>query len=218
MYKPAEEFVSKMSLCPHYIGVGKSKHLLPAILRMVNLVKQKEATASNKKSWRQWLKEAARALEAYQVADRGWISKNVQTLSKRQVQESPFYNPMAGRRDIRFYPPATMVEPTQQEDVLEVELTKEEEDALLMSPPKKASQAPSPVPSSRRSPRIASKRQEATAKAQLSETSSHDTGASRPVTMDPAPRSPQQSDAPRPEASSPSRESGKRYRSRQDGS
>lgn len=85
VYKPAEEFLSKISLCLRYIE-GKSKDLLPAILRMVNLVKQKEATARNKKTWKVWLKEAARALEAYQVVDRGWISQNVQALPERPVR------------------------------------------------------------------------------------------------------------------------------------
>lgn len=191
VYKPAEEFISKISLCPRYIGGGdKSKQLLQVILRMVNLVKEKEANARNKKSWKGWLKEAARALETYQVVNREWISRNVHVLPDLPVRKEQQYDPMAGRRDIRFYPSATAVEP--REDVLDVQLSKEEEDALLMSSPEKASPVPSPIPIPRRSPRIAKKKPVELPETQLSETSSHGTGVSRHIPMARSPSSPEQ--------------------------
>ena len=159
VFKPAGEFIERLTLCPRYFGSGKVQGLLPAIEQMVDLVKMKLSTSTNKKSWQCWLKEAANALEAYQVVDREWISENVRSLPARPVPKVQSYEPRAGQRDLR-YPPSAMGELEEQDDAMEIiTITEEEEASLLMSPPARVNLASPVVSSPRRSPRIAAKQQ-----------------------------------------------------------
>ena len=122
VYTPANKFIQKLSLCPRYIGGDNSHGLLPAILQMVDLVKRRLRSARNKKTWSGWLKEAAKTLEVYQVADREWISTNVGALPARAAPKVQSYDPLAGKHDIRYFPSAS--------GELEMELEGPPEDVL----------------------------------------------------------------------------------------
>jgi len=69
---------------------------------MVSLVKTKlgRAKAGDKKSWKGWLKSAAKQL-LYHGCDRAWITAHVFQLENTR-KESAEFDPMAGQRDIRL--------------------------------------------------------------------------------------------------------------------
>ena len=184
VYKPADEFVERLSLCPRYIGgLEKSKMLLDSLMKMVNLVKKKYESSRNKKSHQAWLKLAANTMNTCCLANRDWIEKNVWKLPALPVREVQEYDPEKGTKDIRFLTKESsapsMTEPAPERHILE-KLAGEENaaeeldfnDDLLLESPKKLEQTSSepmevdpvspqrpPVVSTnpRRSPRIAAK-------------------------------------------------------------
>ncbi|KAJ8306300.1 hypothetical protein KUTeg_016845 [Tegillarca granosa] len=100
------------------------------------------------------------------LASRDWISSNLDELPPLKIVESKEYDPLAGQRDIRFYPSASatstasasqeqslmdegeILEHSKEGEVLEVDLSREEEELLLKSPP------PTKASSPKRSPRL----------------------------------------------------------------
>ena len=77
IYRPADEFVMKLALSPHFIrGLEKKQHLQDTLLRMVAVVKSKlnKPGRRNKTALVGWLKAAAKALNDYQVISREWIA------------------------------------------------------------------------------------------------------------------------------------------------
>ena len=157
IFKPVEEFVTKLTLCKRCIGGARQKDVLKDTLsRMASLVKDKLATQRNKKNLQGWLKTVAKDLDTFQIVSRDWISEHIWKLPElpkpRQEEE---YDPMKGRRDIRYYPStaaneAALLELTAHEE-METELDYVDEDKLLASSPCKSTVT---VESPRRSPRI----------------------------------------------------------------
>ncbi|XP_053379961.1 uncharacterized protein LOC123533598 [Mercenaria mercenaria] len=145
VFKPGEVFVKELSLCPRYIGgPDRSAKLLDAMLKMVNLVKEKRAVLRNQKSHDQWLKSAAQAMETYCVANRDWISEHVWKLKARPVVVSHDYDPERGRKDIRYMKP-TSEAPSEdkclekeegEESMGEISLDLEEDLLYLLDTPK----------------------------------------------------------------------------------
>ena len=157
IFKPVEEFVTKLTLCKRCIGGARQKDVLKVTLsRMASLVKDKLATQRNKKNLQGWLKTVAKDLDTFQIVSRDWISEHIWKLPElpkpRQEEE---YDPMKGWRDIRYYPStaaneAALLELTAHEE-METELDYVDEDKLLASSPCKSTVT---VESPRRSPRI----------------------------------------------------------------
>lgn len=162
VYRPPEEFIKKLALCPRCIG-GKhqTKVLEETLLRMVTLVKNKlnEPGRRNKNSFQAWLKNAAKALELYQVISREWICEKVWKLADLPKRKEQDYDPTKGRRDIRFFPEtdSKLLEPTEEESMDTVELDYIDEERLLsLSPPSNQEEKVSSE-SPRRSPRLIKK-------------------------------------------------------------
>ena len=157
IFKPVEEFVTKLTLCKRCIGGARQKDVLKDTLsRIASLVKDKLATQRNKKNLQGWLKTVAKDLDTFQIVCRDWISEHIWKLPElpkpRQEEE---YDPMKGRRDIRYYPStaaneAALLELTAHEE-METELDYVDEDKLLASSPCKSTVT---VESPQRSPRI----------------------------------------------------------------
>lgn len=93
VYRSPEEFVKQLALCPRCIdGKDQCKVFEETLLRMTSLVRSKlnEPGRRNVSSFQAWLKNAAKAMELYQVISREWICENVwklPDLPKRREQE-----------------------------------------------------------------------------------------------------------------------------------
>ena len=162
IYRPPEVFVKQLALCSRCIG-GKSqcKVLEETLLMMVSLVKTKlnEPGRRNKTSFQAWPRNAAKAMELYQVIGREWICANVlklPDLPQRKMQE---YDPTNGRRDIRFFPEseAKLLDLTEEENLETVDLDYNDEEQLLSISPTENQEGKNSSHSSRRSPRLLKK-------------------------------------------------------------
>lgn len=163
VYQPADKYIEGMNLCTEYHG--RSQDRLVDILKMVDVVRTKSKSVR-----KAWLKKASNTADRIQLASREWISSNLDELPPLKIVESKEYDPLAGQRDIRFYPSASasasassstparqeqslmdegeILEHSKEGEVLDVGLSKEEEEFLLKSP------SPSKTSSPRRSPRL----------------------------------------------------------------
>ena len=140
IYRPADEFVMKLALSPHFIGgPEKKQHLQDTLLRMVAVVKSKlnEPGRRNKTALVGWLKAAAKALNDYQVISREWICDNVWELPALPQPKEQDYDSTKGRRDYRFFPSKKEEEQLlvlTEDEAMDVQLDYNEEELLVMTP------------------------------------------------------------------------------------
>ena len=160
MYRPPDEFVKQLALCPRCIG-GKDqcKVLEETLLRMTSLVKSRlnEPGRRNVTSFLAWLKNAAKAMELYQVISREWICENVWKLPDLPQRKEQDYDPTRGRKDIRYYPVSeTKLLELPEEEKMEISSLPCDEDQLLSLSPTKGQEEKASY-SPRRSPRLLTK-------------------------------------------------------------
>lgn len=154
VFKPAEDFVQKLSLCQRCRGGASQREVLKdTISRMASLVQDKLETQRNKKILQGWLKTVAKDLDTFQIVSRDWIQNHIWKLPDLPKLKEQDYDPMKGRRDIRFYPAseakeAALLSMTEQEE-MEPELDYVDEDRLLSVSPRQTTNK-----SPRRSPRF----------------------------------------------------------------
>ena len=99
VYKKAEDFVSKLTLCPRCRGGKSQTHLLKETLfRMTTLVKRKLAEQKNEKVLQAWLRTVARGLDTFQVVNREWICENVWRLPDPPKPKEQDYDPARTER------------------------------------------------------------------------------------------------------------------------
>lgn len=183
VFKPVEDFVKKLSLCQRCRGGARQREVLKdTISRMASLVQNKLETQRNKKILQGWLKTVAKDLDTFQIVSRDWIQTHIWKLPDLPKLKEQDYDPMKGRRDIRFYPAtegkeAALLTMTEQEE-METELDYVDEERLLSlspiqttvnsprrsprfsKPPSVTSISQSPVGTPRRSPRISKVQQQ----------------------------------------------------------
>lgn len=105
VYQPAEKFVSELSLCQRCRGgPDQMKLLRDLISRMASLVREKMANQRNRKRLQEWRRKVAKDLDTFQIVSRDWINHHVWDLGALPKSMEQNYDPMAGRRDYRFYP------------------------------------------------------------------------------------------------------------------
>lgn len=105
VYQPAEKFVSELSLCQRCRGgPDQMKLLRDLISRMASLVREKMANQRNRKRLQEWRRKVAKDLDTFQIVSRDWINHHVWDLGALPKSKEQNYDPMAGRRDYRFYP------------------------------------------------------------------------------------------------------------------
>ena len=160
VYRPPDEFVKQLALCPRCIG-GKDqcKVLEETLLRMTSLVKFRlnEPGRRNVTSFLAWLKNAAKAMELYQVINREWICENVWKLPDLPQRKEQDYDPSRGRKDIRYYPVSeTKLLELSEEEKMEISSLPCDEDQLLSLSPTKGQEEKASY-SPRRSPRLLTK-------------------------------------------------------------
>ena len=160
VYRPPDEFVKQLALCPRCIG-GKDqcKVLEATLLRMTSLVKSRlnEPGRRNVTSFLAWLKNAAKAMELYQVISREWICENVWKLPDLPQRKEQDYDPTRGRKDIRYYPVSeTKLLELSEEEKMEISSLPCDEDQLLSLSPTKVQEEKASY-SPRRSPRLLTK-------------------------------------------------------------
>ena len=160
VYRPPDEFVKQLALCLRCIG-GKDqcKVLEETLLRMTSLVKSRlnEPGRRNVTSFLAWLKNAAKAMELYQVISREWICENVWKLPYLPQRKEQDYDPTRGRKDIRYYPVSEtkLLELSEEEKMEIFSLPCDEDQLLSLSPTKGQEEKISYSP--RRSPRLLTK-------------------------------------------------------------
>ena len=145
VFRPATKFISELALCPRCIGgPEKGEFMKNLILQMVSLVRSKADANRNNRLHKAWLKEAAKAMELFQLESRDWISEHVFALPALPTPVEQVYDPNRGKKDIRYA--------TSEEEVpMECQEEIDEEALLADSPTKPVTTSDSPV---RRSPRI----------------------------------------------------------------
>lgn len=128
---------------------------------MVSLVKTKlnEPGRRNKTSFQAWLRNAAKAMDLYQVIGREWICANVLKLPDLPQRKEQEYDPTKGRRDIRFFPESEtkLLDLTEEENMETVDLDYSDEEQLLSISPTENQEEKNSSHSPRRSPRLLKK-------------------------------------------------------------
>lgn len=153
VFQPANKFVSELSLCPRVRGGPDQRNLLKDLLfRMASLVKETMAARRNRKRLQEWLRTVAKDLDTFQIVSRDWINQHVWDLGALPKPKEQNYDPMAGRRDYRFYSAtgvqeAAMLDPTEEMGTDLDYCATEDEDQLLYSSEKSASASPPRSPS-----------------------------------------------------------------------